>query len=179
MVSNSTVISMVSPPDIGQGHRETYICLALQDATNGGRSSETRLIALDTETVQEVLVIPSHRLTVMPNMASPVMGLLNHRSRVIWVVDLPQLLGLAPLNPRSPERHLAILQAGGISLGLAIAEVKGIIRFSPEDIASPLEHHLPAEMTPYLQGCVRQEAATPTQRPLLILDAEAIAAYSA
>lgn len=124
-------------------------------------------------------MIPNHRLSVMPNMASAVMGLLNHRSRVIWVVDLSQLLGLSPLNPRPPEHHLAILQAGGISLGLAIREVQGITRILPTAITSTLAPDLPSDMTPYLRGCVMPETRRPDQKPLLILDAEAIAAYSA
>lgn len=54
------------------------------------------IAAVNTDQAQEVMVIPQQRLTVMSNMPTTVMGLVNHRSRIFWVLDLPQLFGLPP-----------------------------------------------------------------------------------
>ena len=36
--------------------------------------------------VQEVMALPAHRLSALPNLPSPVLGLMNRRSQVLWLV---------------------------------------------------------------------------------------------
>jgi positive phototaxis protein PixI len=138
------------------------------------RLDNETIAAVNTDLAQEVMVIPQQRLTVMPNMPPAVMGLLNHRSRIFWVLDLPRLFGLTPLDPRLSEYHLAILRVNNKSVALAVQQVEGVARFTPEEIESPLEHELAAELVPYLQGCIPQG-----EDVLLVLDAAAISAYDA
>ncbi|NJN31729.1 MAG: purine-binding chemotaxis protein CheW [Synechococcales cyanobacterium RM1_1_8] len=138
------------------------------------RLDDRTLAVLNTDLAQEVMVIPQQRLTVMPNMPPAVMGLLNHRSRIFWALDLPQLFGLTPLDPRSPEYHLAILRVNDKSVALAVQQVQGVARFTPDAIESPLDHEIAPGLVPYLQGCIPQ-----TEAMLLVLDAAAIAAYDA
>lgn len=170
-VALATEIALASIPTIttqGEGNAKAtgnpYIRLRLDD---------NHLAAVNTDQAQEVLVIPQQRLTVMPNMPAAVMGLLNHRSRIFWVLDLPQLFGLTPLDPRSPDYHLAILRVNDKSIGLAVKEVQGVTRFSTETIQSALDHQLSPGLIPYLKGCTPQE-----EEMLLVLDAEAISSYS-
>lgn len=170
-VALATEIALASIPTIttqGTGNAKTagipHIRLRLDD---------NHLAAVNTDQAQEVLVIPQQRLTVMPNMPAAVMGLLNHRSRIFWVIDLPQLFGLTPLDPRSPEYHLAILQVNNKSIGLAVQAVQGVARFSTEVIQSVIDNELSPGLIPYLKGCIPQD-----NEMLLILDSIAISSYS-
>lgn len=119
--------------------------------------------------VQEVLVLPVHRLTPMPNMLPCMLGLMNRRSRVLWLVDLAQLLGISRLNVATRHYNMIIIRVGHLSLGLVVHQVEGMTWLQKDTIQSPLGQTT-AGLVPYLQGCVLQE-----KEILLVLDAEAIA----
>jgi len=118
--------------------------------------------------VQEVLVLPANRLTSMPNMPAPVMGLMSRRSRVLWVVDLALTLGMQPFNLRTHQYNVIILQPGSVPLGAIVHRIEGMIWLLPEQIQSP-PNHIPASFVTHLHGCVLQD-----REILLVLDAEAI-----
>lgn len=128
----------------------------------------------DTPTVlsmahaQEVLVVPVSRLTLMPNMPECVLGLLNRRNRVIWVVSLADVLNLPKPDPVAGQYHIVIVRVGQISIGFVVAEVKGVTRFPPDSIQSP-SNNVESELAAYLHGCISQQNQT-----LLVLNAEAI-----
>jgi positive phototaxis protein PixI len=138
---------------------EPYLRLQLDDRNHA---------ALSMEFAQEVSIVPATRLTYMPNSPLCMLGLLNQRSRVYWVVDLPQMLGLEPLASDTQQYNIAIIQARNVSLAVAIKAVQGVKRFVKESIQSPIGTVDP-HLTPYLQGCIPQD-----REAILILDAEAI-----
>lgn len=123
---------------------------------------------LAMEHVQEVLIVPPRRITPMPNMPEYVLGLLNRRSRVVWVIDLAQALGLQPLGINTQQYSVVIIQVKQITLGLLVQEVNGVTHFSSDLIQAPTELVISA-LIPYLHGCVFQEPEV-----LLVLNAEAI-----
>jgi len=137
-----------------------YLCMQLDAQT---------LALLDMDYAQEVLIMASERLTIMPNMLPHVLGLISHRSRVFWVIDLPHLLGLTPLSAGAPEYHLAVLRVQDSYVGLAMLQTQGVKRWAEGAMASPVGNFSP-ELERYLQGCIFQERDT-----YLVLDAEAIA----
>jgi chemotaxis signal transduction protein len=104
----------------------------------------------------------------MPNMPAWVLGLFNYRNHVIWAVDLSHLLGFAPLEQGLVDHLLAILRIDEQVIAAAVAQVKGVIRLSPERIewggASQVDQ------SPSLPG--KTVLANET---LLILDPEALA----
>jgi positive phototaxis protein PixI len=116
--------------------------------------------------VQEALILPTRRLTPMPNMT-------NRRSRISWVVDLPQLLGLPALDSNTQQHTLILVQVGIISISFAVQQVEGITRLQPEDIQSP-QGQVNSKLVPYLRGCILQQQEQ-KQEVLLVLDPEAIA----
>lgn len=124
--------------------------------------------ALPMKNALEVLRIKRDRITPIPNMADCVFGLLNQRSRIFWVVDLSQLLEMQPIDRSSQEYNLAIIRTLDAALGVVVPVIKGVTRFSLEDIQSPVGNVAPG-LVPYLQGCVLEESQV-----LLVLDAEAI-----
>jgi positive phototaxis protein PixI len=127
-----------------------------------------RAAVLPMEQAQEAIAIPASRVTPMPNMPACVLGLLNHKSRVLWVIDLAQLLGLRTQVLTLQQYNIAIIRIGKKPLGLVVPEIKGIVRFVNETIISPIGEVAP-ELTPYLRGCFSQG-----QELLWALDPEAI-----
>jgi twitching motility protein PilI len=123
---------------------------------------------LSMSRAQEVVVLPVERLTPMPNMPPFVMGLLNRRSKVLWLIDLARMLGLPGDLSNVQHYNLIIINSGSVSLGLIVQAVEGVVRLTPESIQSPLGQ-VSSGLVPYLRGCVLQE-----QEILLVLDAEAI-----
>jgi twitching motility protein PilI len=123
---------------------------------------------LSIEYAQEVLIVPVGRITPMPNMPNCVLGLLNRRNRVLWVIDLGQMLNLQPLNTNAQQYNIAIIQVEQVPLGLVVQEVKGVTRFTPGCIQSP-QGIVTSGIMPYLHGCILQQ-----KEILLVLNAEAI-----
>jgi positive phototaxis protein PixI len=123
--------------------------------------------------VQEVLMLPIRRLTMMPNMPAAMLGLMNWRSQILWTVDLAQLMGLPMLDSMLQQYILVLIQVGSIPLALAVREVEGTTRLQAGSIQS-LDEQLPQALQPYLRGGVvsRQGASKPDL--LLVLDVEAI-----
>jgi positive phototaxis protein PixI len=124
--------------------------------------------ALLMNRAQEVVVLPVERLTPMPTMPPHVMGLLNRRSRVMWVIDLARMLGLPGIEINVQHYNVIIISNGPATFGLIVQAVEGIVRLTPEIIQSPLNQVSPG-LVSYLRGCVLQE-----QEVLLVIDAEAI-----
>jgi twitching motility protein PilI len=104
----------------------------------------------------------------MPNMPPYVMGLLNRRSRVLWVIDLALMLGLPAVETNVQQYNLVIIGNGSSQFGVIVQAVEGVVRLTQTSIRSPLGQ-VSSSLVPYLRGCVLQE-----QEILLVLDAEAI-----
>jgi positive phototaxis protein PixI len=126
--------------------------------------------------VQEAMVLPARRLTPMPNMPACMLGLMNRRSHVLWVVDLARLLGLAALDTNVQQYNLIIIQVGAVTLGLAVQQVEGITWVELNQIQSPIGQIIPS-LIPYLKGCALHQQEQ-TRSLLMVLDAEAVAQSS-
>jgi positive phototaxis protein PixI len=123
--------------------------------------------------VQEAMILPARRLTPMPNMPPCMLGLMNRRSRVLWVIDLAQMLGLAILDTNAQQYSLVLTQVGAVTLGLAVQQVEGIAWIDSSQIQPPIGQVFPS-LVPYLRGCAVHHQDQ-KQEMLLMLDAEAIA----
>ena len=123
---------------------------------------------LSMEHTQEVLVVPIKRITPMPNMAECVLGLLNWRNRVLWIIDLAQMLKLHSLDTAAQQYHIAIIRVGQVPLGLVVQKVKGVTQFLPDCIQSPTGL-VTSSLIPYVHGCIHQQ-----NEILLVLNTEAI-----
>ncbi len=117
---------------------------------------------------QEAIVLPIGRISVIPNLASPILGLFNRRSSLLWLVDLPEILGLKPLERHRQSYDVVLFKVDETPLAVAVQEIQGVVRFDRTDIKSPIGNFDPA-LTPYLQGWILQE-----QEILLVLDSQAI-----
>jgi positive phototaxis protein PixI len=117
---------------------------------------------------QEAIVLPAGRVSVIPNLPSSVLGLFNRRSSLLWLVDLPEILGLEPIDRHSHSYDIVLLKAGETPLAVAVRSIQGVVRIVQEDIESPIGSFNPA-FTPYLRGWILQE-----KELVLVLEPEAI-----
>ncbi len=127
---------------------------------------------LPMQAAQSVQVIMARRLTPMPNMPAPVLGLVNQRSRVLWLVDLAHLLGLPPLSPDSRQYNAITLQHQENLLVLAVQSVKGVVRIVDRQI-QPLQGKASPTIAPYLAGYVVQSSYA-----TLVLNVDAVHHWS-
>ncbi|HSM83303.1 MAG TPA: chemotaxis protein CheW [Nodosilinea sp.] len=128
----------------------------------------TQAALLPTRQVQEAIATPAARITPMPNMPPALLGLINRRSQVLWVVDLALLLGLPTAYPNSQQYNLVLLQIGAVILGLRVSSIDGILSLPPQHM-QPAPTHVPPGLVPFLRGCVLQDGVV-----LLGLDGEAL-----
>jgi len=123
---------------------------------------------LSMKHTQEAILIPIESVTSMPNMPTCILGLMNWRSRIIWVVDLPRMLNLESLDYRLRQYSTIVIQVESLVLGLVVQEIKGTTKFIADEIHSPIGQ-VASSLVPYLCGCVVQQ-----EEILLVLDAQAI-----
>ena len=149
--------SQIAPPTKPTGDR--YLSFYLNRQTPA---------LLLMEYAQEVIIVPTSRLSPMPNMPECVLGLLNRRSRVLWVVNLAQLLELPASESSDRQYQIIIIHVKQVKLALVVQSVEGVRYFPYQNSQAPTE--LFASLAPYLSGCIAQGDKT-----LIVLDAEKIA----
>jgi purine-binding chemotaxis protein CheW len=82
--------------------------------------------ALPLAAIREV-VVPPERFTRVPRSPPVVSGVMNLRGRVVTVVELKGLLGVADPSPRDPRlERVILLDRGRRDLGLLVTDVDGI-----------------------------------------------------
>lgn len=90
--------------------------------------------ALPLAAIREV-VVPPERYTRVPRAPAVVSGVMNLRGRVVTVVDLRALLGIAapalpadarPIDPKLRTDRVVLLDRGRRDLGLLVTDVDGI-----------------------------------------------------
>jgi positive phototaxis protein PixI len=107
--------------------------------------------AISMDSTRAALAIEPSRIAPMPNMPTHVVGMLSHRSRVFWVIDLAKMLGMPAVNLRQPKLNVLLLEVDRQSIALLVPQIDGVMRFLPEEVISPLGN-FSAELVPYLHG---------------------------
>jgi positive phototaxis protein PixI len=125
-------------------------------------------VLLGMQQVQEVLVTSLDRITPIPNQEEYILGLLNHRSQIVWAVDLLSFFKLNPLRSQTDQLQIVITRLGSQVLAFAVEKIEGVMRFTPDMIKSSLGV-VSENLTQYVQGCLNQD-----NQFLPILDLETI-----
>lgn len=124
---------------------------------------------LPVQQITEVLTIPISQVIPIPHMPAWVMGVYNWRGEILWMVDLGQLIGLAPLyqqlNSRSTytaivihgsqlsgKQQLASQKTDKRMLGLLVNRVEDMEWCNPDRIQSPPLSAVTPELVPFLRG---------------------------
>jgi twitching motility protein PilI len=129
----------------------------------------TKVAAFPIAVARETLVISRQQVTAMPNMPTYVLGLVYWRNHVLWMVDLPQLLGLLPLDANLRDHSAIVVCSEQRLLVLAVFSVEGVIRLTSDAIERSISDTIDTSLMPYIQGYALQET-----EQLLMLDAKAV-----
>jgi purine-binding chemotaxis protein CheW len=89
----------------------------------------TERYALPLEAVREV-VLPQPPFARVPRSGGAVRGVMNLRGRVVAVVDLAELMGLAPQALAVGSGQVVLLERDKRSLGLLVGGVLGVERLA-------------------------------------------------
>lgn len=123
------------------------------------------MVALAMNTIEQVITLRVSRLTPMPRMPLHVLGLFSRNSRAWWLVNLPELLGQEALARPTQAYTVVAVRSEGQALGLAVPEVKGVLRLTAEEIKGTW-----GDSRPYVMGY----AMTQTNEVCTVLDTQAL-----
>jgi purine-binding chemotaxis protein CheW len=117
------------------------------------------------EATRVLEVVPLRGLTPMPCTPSFVLGVVNHRGRVVPVLDVRRLLDL-PGEGVAEGWRMVVVEAGGMTFGIIAEAVIEISRVGAEEVAPS-----PASFTARRQAFVRGV----TKEMVAVLEVEALA----
>jgi purine-binding chemotaxis protein CheW len=92
-----------------------------------------RQLALSALGIREVMQQSPSKITAIPNTSPLLLGTMNFRGQIIWVVDLGQFLGDSGLlNTERPEIPIIAVELQEVLLGLAIEKLGPTDWLEPE-----------------------------------------------
>ena len=112
------------------------------------------------EEVRESLLIDTEQITPLPSMHPSTIGMINSRDRVFCIFDLAQILKLPSWSISPRQYQVIVMQTKDelpIYVGLAVAQLQGIIRLSEGEIQEN-SAGVSSTFTDYISGVVEQES---------------------
>lgn len=146
--------ALAKPLEAPPASRETLDLLVL------GLAGER--YGVDAAHVLEVIQLPE--LLPVPCTPPVVLGVVNHRGRVLAVLDLRRLFDLA-VHERSTASRAVIVQAAGMTFGVFSDAVEGLVRVGAHEVGPP-----PVSLTGARQAFIRGV----TGDMVAVLDLEAL-----
>ncbi|MGB3756249.1 MAG: chemotaxis protein CheW [Rivularia sp. (in: cyanobacteria)] len=140
---NASNIKLLTQPQTSLG--EGYLQFKLDRSTTA---------VLQVNFTEEVVVLPLGAITSIPNTSELIVGLMNWRNRIIWVVDLPKILGLESQS-QMRQCNIIVIRHEAETIGLMVPEIKGTVRFNSGTIQSA--QNQASDIIPYLNGCIAEE----------------------
>lgn len=112
---------------------------------------------LPADIVTAIIQLPGDEILPAPQMHPSVMGVHNWRSEMIWIVDLPYLLGYSPAEHAGPSAVTASSLAAIVKqqeriLGLVVPKVEDLIELDVNTVHSPSTELFPSQSFPFLEG---------------------------
>lgn len=108
-----------------------------------------------TAQLGEVLSLEASQVVPIFDQPEAVMGICNHRGEVLWIVDLPALLGLETLFAQNCRQHLSVMVIHQMQshVGVAVRQVGQLI-LCPATRIQPLPLTA-VDLTPQLAFCLK------------------------
>jgi twitching motility protein PilI len=141
---NASNIKLLSQPQTNLG--DGYLQFKLNQNTTA---------VLLVNFTEEVVVLPLGAITAIPNTSELIVGLMNWRNRIIWVVDLPKILGFESQFSQMRQCNIIVIRHEAETIGLMVPEIKGTVRFNSGTI-QPAQNQA-SDIIHYLNGCIRDE----------------------
>lgn len=88
------------------------------------------------ETAHVVEMLRLRELTPVPCTPSFVLGVVNHRGRILPVLDVRRLFDLAGEGVAEASRLVAV-EAGGMTFGILAEAVAGVVRIGAHEVGAP------------------------------------------
>jgi len=117
------------------------------------------------ETAHVLEVLPLRELTPVPCTPSFVLGVMNHRGRILPVLDLRRLFDLTGQGATEGSRAVAV-EAGGMTFGILADGVTGVVGIGVDAVVAP-----PVTLTGDRQAFIRGV----TGEMVAVLDLDALA----
>ncbi|MEM9216388.1 MAG: chemotaxis protein CheW [Cyanobacteria bacterium P01_F01_bin.150] len=115
--------------------------------------------------VEEVQTVSMNSIIPIPNMQEQILGLVQSKGYIFWLVDLAHLLGLPPLHSRRRQYEMIMTNLDSSSLnktlsttatdqhylGFAAKKIRGTFRVNPDRI-SPVKSGFHSELSSCIFG---------------------------
>lgn len=141
---NASNIKLLTQPQKNLG--DGYLQFKLNQSTTA---------VLEVNFTEEVVVLPLRAITPIPNTSELILGLMNWGNRIIWVVDLPKMLGFESQIHHPRQCNIIVVHHQAETIGLMVPEIKGTVRFDKGTIQSA--QNQASDIVPYLDGCIDGE----------------------
>ncbi|MBP0000006.1 MAG: purine-binding chemotaxis protein CheW [Cyanobacteria bacterium SID2] len=128
---------------------------------------------LDVENVAEIVTVRVPEILPVPQMRSCILGVYNWRGEMLWVVDLGELVGYAPLfRPGQPQvtATAIAIEWDDRAIGFVVPQVLDLETYNLAHQQNPDPQLFPPSVIPYLKGFF----IDPTGDIVVVLDMEEI-----
>lgn len=138
-------------------------------------------VVLPLDNTAEVTALRAREICPIPGVPPTVLGVVNQRGRLLWVVELSDLLGLAPSSRRlqSQDKALTLVVITDSSafsntgqesrqLGCVVSALKGIVSLDSAKF-KPVSARLSPNLASFLSGLAEIE-----QSPVAVLNTDAV-----
>lgn len=137
---------------------------------------------LPLEIIYQVMRVPKPEILPVPQMPNCVLGIYNWRGEMLWLIDIGQMMGFAPVRgdislPSSYQSGMGgdsiaiAVQVDNLSFGLIVPQINDIELHDPHQLLVPSIGIFPPEVLPYLKGYLIGD----NNEVLMVVNAEAIA----
>ncbi len=131
-------------------------------------------VAIPLDQTAEVLSLQTRDICLIPGVSPALMGISNQRGRLLWMLDLLQILGLAHASSQSTNERLTALVVREVTpqqprqFACVVSHLRGLITVLP-DQPQPVPSRLQREVRQYLSGFVQVD-----RLPILLLNIDSI-----
>lgn len=117
---------------------------------------DTYRTLLSFQSIVEIQQLSSLDILPVPEIKSPMLGVYNWRSEMLWLADFNALVGNRPLwhgESYLEQAIVIVVQSPQATLGLVVEQVNDIELIDPAEIYQQADWHPPG-LAPYIHGCL-------------------------
>ncbi len=133
------------------------------------RLSQQEAALLPVDYIREVVGVAAEKILPVPHVPASVLGIHNWRGQMLWLVDLPYLLGYEGLAARATDESpdIMVLEVERRLLGVAVRQVDTIEEHDWQKLQPPTGL-FPDTMLAYVEGYLTEADITILSAPALV-----------
>ncbi len=131
---------------------------------------ETSLLIPLANTV-EVVILDRQKICPIPGVAPNLLGVVNQRGQLLWILDLSELLGMAQTSTRlplleklsvlvltaEPLKHLGLTDELPQQVGCVVQRLQGIVSIDSQITFTPVPSEFEQRISSFLLGMAEIE----------------------